>query len=587
MHALKTHGSYIFLSLFLILLTFHKWYGPDIWYHMTWGRDVLERHSFLPINRSLLEQPIFANIYWIFQTSMYLLYSWGGTLAVSLFFTVLWCGTAFAWAKLARLDRVSGIFSPLFLFIFIVCMQMRFDQRPEGFSYFFLAVLIWALMKLDLSKRIPRKTLLGFLALEIVFTNTHGYFSLGPMLAGALAVAQLLRPETRSNFKQAMIVFATLFAGSFVSPFGVGAWEMVFGYAKVAEAMSGTNVEMFLTWKIDLTGAILCFWIYWIIMLFTSLYMLARRRNAFIAIIALAGCVLGFKLLRNLPLFLIFAGPLTGVLLESLDLRIGRFREKRGAEFSVQIIYSLIALVLCSEAASGAYHRDTMSLTSFGTGLEWAAYPIGVVEKLKSIGFKGNLFTDSYDGGYAEFQMPEIKVAGDSYFYDAATTLEFFDAIKKADVFRAVANRIHFDGLIINLEDTDILKSLWADPTWLIAYADTHRILFLRASEYPNQRVTLASQVFYHGDDLRHWIYAFSPVTWMQLALQTGDRALAEKLVLDVASARHIPSTFVRLALIFATANSDPSVARIALSYASRMYESTPGDLVAITKMAQ
>src|SRR5689334_17755617 len=74
------------LFLGLILLLCHSWQGPDIWYHLTWGRDIFTTGSFLPQVHVLLPQPIAANNYWLFQLLTFGLYSLGGIIAVSAVF---------------------------------------------------------------------------------------------------------------------------------------------------------------------------------------------------------------------------------------------------------------------------------------------------------------------------------------------------------------------------------------------------------------------------------------------------------------------------------------------------------------------
>src|SRR6185503_14000255 len=72
--------------LLLILLLWHSWFGPDIWYHLSWGRSLVQNFSFLPVTRTLISQPVYANTYWLFQIAMYALMSAGGIYAISAIF---------------------------------------------------------------------------------------------------------------------------------------------------------------------------------------------------------------------------------------------------------------------------------------------------------------------------------------------------------------------------------------------------------------------------------------------------------------------------------------------------------------------
>ena len=228
-----------------------------------------------------------------------------------------------------------------------------------------------------------------------------------------------------------------------------------------------------------------------------------------------------------------------------------------------------------------------MSLSQFGYGVEWASYPIGATEYLRGLSFQGNLFTDSYDGGYVEFQLPSIKIAGDSYFYDPAVTARFFEAIKKPGALLTANDEFHFDGLIINIENTEIVQHLWKSTQWVFAYADSHRIVFLAAGKFAKYQTQTSRPIYYHGDDLRHWMYAFSPITWMQTALRFGDQGLARKVMNDCQIATTVPSTFVRAALLFALTHQDPFLAKQALNLWPRSYVSDPADPAAIEKLSR
>jgi hypothetical protein len=123
----------------------------------------------------------------------------------------------------------------------------------------------------------------------------------------------------------------------------------------------------------------------------------------------------------------------------------------------------------------GEYFNVTASLASFGFHLERASYPIGVVEYLKAHDFHGRVFCDSYDGGYVEYQMPQVEIAGDSYFSNVPMTLKFFSAIKDPAALTALDSQLGFDALIINVENLEVIQALEQNPTWNLVYIDSHR----------------------------------------------------------------------------------------------------------------
>ena len=518
---------------------------------------------------------------------IYGLYELGGVAIVTTFFVVLWIVISVIWIRLAGLHRASAWFGPFFLLTFALCLQMRFDQRPEVFSYFFLVVQLVILTRVNLDERPSFQTLAGLFVIEAVFANCHGYFALGPMIGGALFVSVVLSPERKNiaRYRSAGLIFLALGFGSLVSPFGINAWRLVFAYREVGIAMRDTNVEMFPTSRIYLNPPMILFWINWVLITLYASWSVVRKRYIFESIIALAGAWLGFKMFRNIPLFLIFAAPLTRHLVAALES--GVLPKLRAIPNLVpNSAYALTAFVLSVFVVSGGYHRSMMSLTTFGFGVEPASYPIGATRFLQSIDFKGRVFCDSYDGGYLEFMMPHLKIAGDSYFLDSEVTLRFFDAIKKPQILLEEHAKHRFDALLINIENSDVLDVIRKSPEWVLADSDSHRTVYLRSNEFARFQRKPADGNHFVDRDLRHWMYAFSPVTWIQIALKTGDVGLAEKLVSEYSGADHLPSTFVRGAMIAGMIHQNRDLFERALKLRNQSYESEPGDFSAIDKMA-
>jgi hypothetical protein len=526
-----------FLSPFLVLLLllWHSWFGPDIWYHLSWGRSLLERGSFMPETHTLLAQPIVANGYWLFQVTVASLMAAGGVYAVSALFLLMWVAIAILWIREtgALRDRVFG--AGLFL-AFIVCAQTRFEARPEVFSYLFLIAEIAWLRRAYSPGRIS--SVAALFAIQVLWTNSHGYFVLGPLLAGAWLVANLLesgKPNSAA-VKNGALIFAAVLAASFVSPFPLGMWESVWGYVGVSRALHELNAELQAPVLYPVFWPFAVFWILWAVAALTSLWNLFRRREDFASILALAGCILAVQASRNIPLFLLLSAPVFRFVLTGLHER----KMPRGAG----LVPVTLALLLGVCVVRGDYHKSVTSLGTFGVRLEPSAYPIAAAEFLVAEGFKGKLFCDSYDGGYLEYRLPEIQVAGDSYFSDGPLTLKYFAAIRDPQALKAMNGEFHFDGLLINVENIDVIEALWKDPDWDMVYRDSHRAFF---SKETNASVR---GKFYNGEDLSHWTNAFGVMTWSGLALKYRKPELMAAILRDLKDSPGIPAPILRYAII-------------------------------------
>lgn len=564
-------------AVLLVLLLCHSWFGPDIWYHLTWGRSLLENLSFLPTTRVLLVQPIYANMYWLFQISVYGLMKLGGIVLVSALFLGLWMAIAYLWLRETQASR-SPFYGVVLFLAFIVCAQLRFEARPEIFSYLFLALEITLLGQLKLEKQLAKPIALAIFLVQVLWTNCHGYFALGPLLGVAMVTACIWERRFGKPLVRAGMIFGVLLAGSFISPFGWESWRAVFVYTEVSRALRELNQELLPPTLLPLYWPITVFWLYWLLATGWSGFLAFKRKESFAAFLCLGGSLLAVQATRNIPMFLILSGPAIGNFLI--------FSKRYTPARAFQYLPQLISLVLAVLVVRGDYHRSTSSLGSFGIHLESSAYPLGGVEFLKQMRFSGKIFCDSYDGGYVEYQLPGVLISGDSYFSDAPTTLTFFAAIKNPEALRSLTQRFEFDALLINVENQEVMDSLWSDVHWKLAYADSHRTLFLRRPQYDYVSFNLEKVRFFEGEDLTHWTYTFGVVTWAGMALKNHNVVLMKKIVSDLGSAPHVPATLIKYALLLAGQSHDKELLDQTLPLTSKMF-ADQGELSEVSAVAE
>lgn len=107
--------------------------------------------------------------------------------------------------------------------IAIATSHERFAFRPELFTFLFLAVL-WR--RLRDPAPFSRREWIGFLFLQWVWTNTHGYWVLGPILAGAVVAGRWLdarvldAPHPSSSLRAGMLLPIALIAVGVANPYG-------------------------------------------------------------------------------------------------------------------------------------------------------------------------------------------------------------------------------------------------------------------------------------------------------------------------------------------------------------------------------
>jgi hypothetical protein len=305
------------------------------------------------------------------------------------------------------------------------------------------------------------------------------------------------------------------------------------------------------------------FWAAWLATLGLTVRFLILIGSWPIGALALVGLALSAQTIRNMPLFFL----LSPLIWRPWTLAIN----KKALRVLNPAMLSILGFALSLSVVTGRYHRWVSALSTFGVHLEWASYPIGVVEFLQKGGFKGKIFSDSYDGGYLEYHMDGIQIAGDSYFSDSLQTRRFFAAIKEPNALMQMIAQFNFDALVVNIENMDVVNMLLSNPDWVTAYADSHRILFVRQITNPLFKGDLSQFNFYHGEDLRHWAYEFGVVSWMALAYQRQLPVLMKKVLTDLAPAQVIPSSAFKIALKYSVDHRDEDLVRLLASLQDRV----------------
>lgn len=562
------------LALFILLglLLIHTWFGPDIWYHLNWGRSLWEKQSLLPDVRTLIPQPLEANPYWLFQLVNYGLYSVGGVILVSLVFMAIWLLIAWLWVRITQAHK-SSFLGLLFFLVFILLSQQRFEARPEIWSYLFLLLTLWLLLRRKPGQAARWPELLSLFVIQAVWLNSHSYFIFG------LAVTVL------SGSVRSAIVSA---AACLLSPFGPYLWISLWNYVQFGPQMKDVIHELMppaFTWHYPMG----IFWIYLAFVSGFSVWIASQslRAKKLVTPFLLSkilwagmGAVVAVQAARNIPLFLILSAPLLADLLAQVKIWLDK-RSRWRPFYNQALSYTVMAMAVTLSVFvySGQFHRWTYSMGRFGFGLEKAAFPVEAVEYLKSISFEGNLFTDSYDGGYVQFMMPKIKVAGDSYFADADETLKYFAAIRNPQALDELNRRLSFDALLINIENVDGLQSFMSNKVWRMVYADSHRVLFVNHGRFEQAQFSLEKTKLYDGGDLRHWVYAYGVNTWAGLAYSRQDAALMENLIAELLEAKAIPSTALRFVLQLGIIQKNQKIISSGLALSGRVYESEPGEM--------
>lgn len=573
---------WIAIGALLVVRLCHEWFGPDIWYHLALGERIARTGVAQPADNLILQQPDFVNFYWCFQLIARAAFAVGGIHGVSVLFVAVWMATFAFWLRTTGALRSPPWGAILALAAVLVC-QVRFEERPEIFSYLFLTLEIYWLANWRLDAPAQPRDLALFALVQVLWSNTHGYFALGPLLVAAKIVSVALGtpradwPRLRPAWPGLWTLAAFSVAATLASPFGLRNWAGVVTLWQFFGAMRH-DVQEFL----PPTGAFLTlwpvklFWLGWFATLFTAVFFLctAARREIFALLLAAAGLWLSATSFRNIPLLVFLSAPLAGVALQKL----AKFRP---FERSSSLLVGLAAVALGGLAATRAFAG-----ASFGIRESPVASPVRFAEYLRPTNFHGALFDHPGDGGYLEFQFPNLRLYGDSRYVDVAPVREYFAALHDAETFQQLDARDHFDAALFRVTDSrPVLRELLQGARWRLVYADLHRALLVDAASPAAAAFARESLDWYHGEDLGEHANSEAALQWVGVFAEANDPENLQRVLQAFAAAPRIPAVVIEAALRYALATHRSAIAAMARTLRPKMIVAKPADAEVIDRL--
>lgn len=282
---------------------------PDLWGHLTFGRDIVANWKIDAVDPySFTSDRPWINHEWLAEVLMYLAYEAAGPVGLVILKTavlllVIGCVIA-AW----RHRRLRGPHEALLIGLALFAMFPRYMTiRPQIFS---LVCFALELLILSATERGNRRPLLWMPIIFIVWANAHGGFIVGLGVLGVWAALQALRTPARSV--PALAVAGASTAATLVNPYGVGLWRFLWETV-------GTSRPDIADWTPALSaGAPLL--LPWFLLVLTAAYAVWRARRTGIqlsAVVIVALLAIGTLRIGRLDAFLALSvvmllGPVFG-----------------------------------------------------------------------------------------------------------------------------------------------------------------------------------------------------------------------------------------------------------------------------------
>ena len=449
----------------------------------------------------------FANHHWLSGVVFYLLHDSVGYTGID-FFKILVFLSIFSLLFHIALRKADFWVVALVSLPTVLILIGRSAARPEMFSYLFIVLFIYLL---TYAKDHPEsKRIYWLIPLQILWTNMHLFFGVGVMLVGGFFVERLI-----SNFKNLKSdtlffklsgVLAIVILAIFITPYGIkgAVYSLQVNMNRdfpisSSETQSVASIAKTVPPVDNLQVTIFPYVVYILLLSFlarfygaTSLQKVKQGFKEFpiFYFLASVGTVLvGYKVVRSLPMFGLIFLPAASMNLNFLFLKIKDKLYNRSAELKkiLKIVTAIVFLVLLMFLTFFA--RKTISpYQQIGVGL--APRSLDSIKFFKDNNLKGPIFNDTDIGSYLIGELyPEEKVFVDNRFGDAYSH-DFFGNVylpmsNDEDVWAKMSEKYKINTIFFYQYDggggaRDFLYRRIYDPTWAWVYADYNVVILVK-----------------------------------------------------------------------------------------------------------
>ncbi len=484
----------------------------DLWLHLASGKYILEHHTIPAVDFlsfTVAGQP-WINHEWLFQVIIALVYQFFGTEGWIAFQGIIF-GLIFILLTLLCYGRENKWMLAGLLYLALRAFEIRIILRPDTLSLLFYLVYLTVVFKFLEKRSAP-----WFLfILQVLWTNIHGFFILGPMTFFIITgsewarrhiniswIRQLPAYFSDEEYSQLKRILLLVTAACFINPYfvdGVLYPIKILLFAKHQDIFfkSISELQKPVNWN-NIFTVNMFLW-YKLLILISGLSFFFNRKRMNLSVFILWLLVLAFSLnaLRNILFFSVTAVFVTSYNLSQIlprQLIYGYWFETR-RWFIVSILAHLLILNQLQHYSDklvlrGYFNFDTFERKSEYGGVSLRNYPYRAADFLIKQHIKGNFLNDFNSGAYLLGRtFPDIKV-----FIDGRTEVygvDFFkqyDAILHGDskAFEEAVKQYNITGIFLNSVFSPLSKEymhyIYNNPDWKIIYFDYDAMIFLKDS---------------------------------------------------------------------------------------------------------
>lgn len=214
----------LFLLPFIFYLTFllHQidLTTSDLGRHLKNGETFIKTGQIIKTNYYSYTYSSFpvVNHHWGSGVVFYLVFQLGGFIGLQMFYAFILLLTFGLFWDIAR-KKIGLILTTLISFLSLLLIAQRIEIRPEIFSYFFCALIIWILE--NYRQKRDNRLLLLLPLISFFWINLHIYFFLSILLYVVYLPELLIKATLRKEKIVLIIILILILLTFFANPFGL------------------------------------------------------------------------------------------------------------------------------------------------------------------------------------------------------------------------------------------------------------------------------------------------------------------------------------------------------------------------------
>lgn len=498
-------------SLIILLITIPPASPVDTFYHLSLGREIFET-KVIPKEDNFIygaDDKAITPTEWLSGLIFFLpvkYFDLNGLLVVRMLAGI----TTFYFLikTLSLVSQNNFINSSVFLIITFL-LTPRFNDRPEIFSFAFLALINYVSLKLFLHKEISKFTLILPL-IFLLWPNMHAFSPIGLIIFSVMFLLSLLTHKIKhgKNFKILTAILLLSVFASFIqlNKFFFGFKGLNIGESVIEMFSIGTFYKYYGLFGLSLisnvvylllTTAFIIVIILFLIKTFkdTSQKPLSKLTTLIFVLIYLGIILSPFKHLRLIPISFLLTLP---VFLFILSTLLRKQHNKIMPPITFVTTFIIVVGFTIQSPVSNLYHEFQIKITRSKSFLAYweQQFPTKIPPVINKYLNSKRISAGSYWNSYFIWSSPQAKVFSD-VVYETATTQSISDEITISSGTGNWANLLQkyaIDTVINNQPDSQFgaYTPVYKLDNWKLIYLDNTAALYARQDIISSTPVNLS-----------------------------------------------------------------------------------------------